>query len=222
MNKNGVEESLRSAAANAARATALMNVQLTSPAPDDVDLARAQQYALLSALLVRAPDAEMLARLARLQGTATPVGLAHIALAQAAVEASSAHVQREFFDLFIGVGRGELVPFASFYLTGFLNDRPLAALRADLAALGIERTEGHREPEDHIGTLCEIMSAFAGGDLAISEAEQNRFFGRHIAPWAARFFADVEAAEAAKFYRAVGAMGRLFIEIEMDAFAMDR
>lgn len=223
MNKNGVEEDFRSAAADAARAAALMSGPLASPeAPDDVDLARAQQYALLAALLVRAPDAGMLARLARLQGTATPVGLAHIALADAAAEASSAQVQREFFDLFIGVGRGELVPFASFYLTGFLNDRPLAALRGDLAVLGLERADGRHEPEDHIGTLCEIMSAFAGGELALPEAEQGRFFGRYIAPWGARFFADLEAAEAARFYRAVGAMGRQFIEIEMEAFAMDR
>jgi TorA maturation chaperone TorD len=111
-----------------------------------VDVARSQEYALLAALLLRAPDADMLARLSRLAGTATPLGLAHIALAQAPSDLHG-EVQREFFDLFIGLGRGELMPYASFYLTGFLNDRPLATLRSDLARLGLERATGHHDPE---------------------------------------------------------------------------
>lgn len=190
--------------------------------PDDVDVARSQEYALLASLLLRAPDTDMLARLSRLGGTATPLGLAHIALAQAADAASTADVQREFFDLFIGLGRGELVPYASFYLTGFLNDRPLAALRSDLGRLGLERAEGHHDPEDHIGTICEIMSALAQGQFEVSAEEEHRFFGRYLLPWAGRFFGDLELAKSAKFYRAVGAIGRLFIQLEAEAFNMDR
>ena len=194
----------------------------TSPSEDDdVGQARAQEYALLASLLLRAPDAEVLARLSRLQGTPTPIGLTHIALADAAAAASAAEVQREFFELFIGVGRGELLPYASYYLTGFLNDRPLARLRGDLAQLGLARAEGHFEPEDHIGTLCEIMSGFADGKFAVGAPEEKEFFGRFLLPWAPRFFADLEHAKAANFYKAVGAVGRTFIEIEAEAFAME-
>jgi TorA maturation chaperone TorD len=149
------------------------------------------------------------------------MGLAHIGLAEAAAATSVAAVQREFFDLFIGVGRGELLPYASYYLTGFLNDRPLARLREDLARLGLERAERHHDPEDHIGTLCEIMSGMAARQIEAPEGEESRFFGRHLASWAGRFFADVQMAQAADFYRAVGTVGLAFIEIEGEAFAME-
>jgi TorA maturation chaperone TorD len=132
-----------------------------------------------------------------------------------------AQVQREFFDLFIGVGRGELLPYASYYLTGFLQDRPLARLRGDLARLGLARAEGRFEPEDHLGTLCEIMSGFADGRFAVPAEEEKAFFGRFLLPWAPRFFADLEHAKPASFYKAVGTVGRVFIEIEAEAFAME-
>ena len=188
---------------------------------DEIGRARAQQYALLAFLLQRAPDAATLAQLSRLQGTPTPLGLAHIALADAAGAASAAQVQREFFELFIGVGRGELLPFASYYLTGFLQDRPLARLRGDLAQLGLARAENHHEPEDHLGTLCEIMSGFADGRFAVAAAQEKDFFGRFLLPWAPRFFADLEHAKAATFYKAVGSVGRVFMDIEAEAFAME-
>ena len=129
---------------------------------DEVDAARAQEYALLAALLARAPDAALLERLAQLRGDASPLGLAHAALggsgrAPRRVE----RVEREYFDLFIGLGRGELLPYGSYYLTGFLHERPLARLREDLGALGIERAEGNAEPEDHAAILCEIMAGLS-------------------------------------------------------------
>jgi TorA maturation chaperone TorD len=130
-------------------------------------------------------------------------------------------VEREYFDLFVGVGRGELVPYASYYLTGFLNERPLVRLREELKRLGLERAEGHGDPEDHIGTLCEIMSGFASGRFDASAADESCFFAAHVAPWASQLFADLEQAEAAKFYRAVASVGRLFIGIEAEGFAMD-
>jgi TorA maturation chaperone TorD len=187
---------------------------------DDVDLARAQEYALLSALLARAPDADLLMRLSRLRGDASPLGVAHVALAQAASSTDARAIEREYFDLFIGLGRGELLPYASYYLTGFLNERPLARLRDDLAEFGIQRVDGNHEPEDHAATLCEIMAALAGGRFQAAGDAERRLFERHMAPWIGRFFADMERAEAAGFYRHVGMLGRVFIGIEAEAFAL--
>jgi TorA maturation chaperone TorD len=192
----------------------------TATAVDEVDLARAQEYALLSALLVRAPDAELLQRLSRLSGDATPLGLAHAALGEAAARAEVAAIEREFFNLFIGLGRGELLPYASYYLTGFLNERPLARLRDDLAQFGVERVEGNFEPEDHAATLCEIMAAFAGGRFPAPAGAERKLFEKHMEPWMLRFFADLERAKAANFYAHVGALGRAFLEIEAEAFAL--
>src|SRR5947209_2695210 len=101
---------------------------------DGVDLARSQEYALFSALLARAPDSELLARIARIGGDASPLGVAHIALAEAASRLNTEAIEREYFNLFIGLGRGELLPYGSYYLTGFLHERPLARLRDDLAS----------------------------------------------------------------------------------------
>jgi len=187
---------------------------------DDIDLARSREYALLSALLMRAPDAALLEQLARLGGDASPLGMAHIALAEAAADANRANVEREYFDLFIGLGRGEFLPYASYYLTGFLHERPLARLRDDLAAIGVERVEGNYEPEDHAATLCEIMSGLAGGTLSGPQGADRRLFEKHLAPWIGRFFTDLEHSDAANFYRHVGTVGRLFVEIETQAFAL--
>ena len=189
-------------------------------AADDVDLARARIYALLGALLTRAPDADLLARIGELRGDATPLGLAHIEVAEAAKNARVERVEQEFFDLFIGVGRGELLPYGSFYLTGFLHERPLARLREDLARFGIDRAEGVAEPEDHAGILCEIMAGLASGELPAPAGSDRTIFEKHMAPWIGRLFADIERAQAADFYRRVGSLGRVFIEIETEAFAL--
>jgi TorA maturation chaperone TorD len=175
---------------------------------------------LLAALLVRAPDTRLIDRLGDLRADASPLGLAHADLAAAAREADVTRLEREFFDLFIGVGRGEMMPYASYYLTGFLHDRPLARLRSDLGEIGIERVEGNYEPEDHIATLCEIMAGIAIKRFPAPAGTDRRIFEKHLAPWAARFFTDLERAEAADFYRRVGSVGRLFIEIETEAFAL--
>ena len=187
---------------------------------DDVDVARGREYALLAALLARAPTAVLLARIAKLHGDTTPLGVAHAALAQAADNANAEKIAREFFDLFVGIGRGELLPYGSYYLTGFLNERPLARLREDLRALGIERIERQHEPEDHAAILCEIMAGLIGGQLPATVEGQRRIFEKHLAPWIERFFADLEEAASADFYRQVGTIGRLFIGIEKEAFAL--
>jgi TorA maturation chaperone TorD len=187
---------------------------------DEVDAARAQEYALLSALLARAPDAALLKRLSGLRGDASPLGVAHVALAEAASRASVEQVEREYFDLFIGIGRGELLPYGSYYLTGFLHERPLARLREDLVKFGIERIGGNAEPEDHAATLCEIMAGLAGGRLGSQPRGDQEIFEKHMASWMGRFFSDLENANAANFYRSVGTIGRVLVDIETEAFSL--
>ena len=186
-------------------------------AQDPVDAERARLFALLGRLLGGAPDATLLARMTLLRGTEGDLGEAYGALAAASGATTPEAAEREYFDLFIGVGRGEILPYASYYLTGFLHERPLADLRGDLARLGIERAEGVAEPEDHIAFLCETYAGLIAGAFAAGPEEAAPFFARHIRPWAARMFADLEKAEAAGFYRAVGRLGRLAIEIEAAA-----
>jgi TorA maturation chaperone TorD len=189
--------------------------------PDDVDSARAQEYALLARLLGAAPSQDLLDALGRLRGDASPLGLAHAALAEAADRIGEADAGREYFDLFVGVGRSELLPYGSYYLAGFLNERPLARLRADLARIGIERTDATCEPEDHAAILCEIMAGLASGQFGAGEDAQREIFQKHMAPWMGRLFADMEnSAAAKKFYRHVGALGRVFLHIEEQAFAL--
>src|SRR5262249_6872394 len=156
------------------------------------------------------PSAALLAQIAHLNGDATPLGRAHAILADAASVAVASEIEREYFDLFVGLGRGELLPYASYYLTGFLNERPLSRLRDDLAALGIERVENNSEPEDHAATLCEIMAGFAAARFPASRQVQRDFFEKHVSRWMGRLFADMEKAENAGFYRSVGMFGRVF------------
>jgi TorA maturation chaperone TorD/DNA-binding transcriptional regulator YdaS (Cro superfamily) len=187
---------------------------------DEIDQLRAAEYALLSLLLGKAPDADTLSRIAALKGDASDLGMAHIELAAAAAAADDHAVSKEFFDLFIGLGRGDLLPYASYYLTGFLHERPLARVREDLDALGIERAGASREPEDHIAILLEVMAGLARGDFEADFSQQARFFERHLKPWASRLFADLEMSRSANFYRAVGGVGRIFMELESEAFTL--
>jgi TorA maturation chaperone TorD len=189
-------------------------------AVEETDAARAREYALLSALLRRAPNAELLGRLMALPGDASPLGIAHSALAEVASATPVGRVEREFFDLFIGIGRGELVPYGSYYLTGFLNERPLARLRDTLARWGIVRANGEAEPEDHAAVLCEIMAGLIGGRFDNAADADRELFEKHMSPWIGRFFADLEHAQAAHFYRRLGTIGRLFIDIEREAFML--
>jgi TorA maturation chaperone TorD len=195
--------------------------QVTSKSEvDEVDRLRAVEYGLLSLLLGKSPDAGTLKRVATLKGDASDLGMAHVELAAAAAAADDRAVNREFFDLFIGLGRGDLLPYASYYLTGFIHERPLARVREDLDLLGIERAGASREPEDHIAILLEVMSGLARGEFEADFAEQTRFFERHLKPWAARLFADLETSRSANFYRAVGRVGRVFMELEAEAFTL--
>lgn len=188
--------------------------------PDPLDLQRARLFALLGRLLLAAPDAALLRGLAALgpgQDAGTPLGAALAALATAAAETTPEEAAREYQDLFIGVGRGELLPFASYYLTGFLQERPLALVRDDLRRLGIERAAGTPEPEDHLGFLCEAMAGMLSGEFAASPKAIAEFYQRHLQPWAPRAFADLGRAAAARLYAAVGALGLATTDIEAAA-----
>ena len=187
---------------------------------DEVDLARAQEYALLSALLMRSPDAQMLGRLAGLHGDTSPLGLVHTALGEAAARTDAESAAREYFTLFVGLGRGELLPYASHYLTGFLHGRPLANLRQVLQRIGVERAPGQTEPEDHAAIVMEVMAGLAGGAIAAPAGTEREIFDDHLAPWIARFFSDLEQTTAAVFYANVGTLGRTFMEIERQAFLL--
>lgn len=193
---------------------------ISRPAVDDLDLARAQEYALLATLLARSPDAPMLAGLARLRGDASPLGLAHHALGEAAAHSNEEITRREYFDLFAGLGQATLLPYASHYLTGTLYGRPLGRLRETLQGLGIERTTERSEPEDHVATLCEIMAGLTRGDIAAQAGADREFFETHLAPWIRRLFVDLENTGSAPFYARVGVLGRVFIDIETEAFAL--
>lgn len=177
---------------------------------------RAAIYLLLATLLREAPATETLQRLAAISlpepaPEPTVLDSTWIDLIRHAADTEVTAVRVEFNTLFIGMTRGELMPYASWYLTGFLMEKPLAAIRGDLAALAIERTERTREPEDHIAALFETMV------LLIREHNpaQRRFFNDHIAPWARRFFNDLAYSRSADFYRSVGQFGLAFVDLEL-------
>ena len=188
--------------------------------PSDDHAVRANTYGLLGALLARPPDQAMFDLLANMEiPTDDGLGGAWRALGTAARCADVEVVDDEYHDLFIGVGRGELIPYGSWYRTGFVMDKPLAVLRADLAALGFERQDDVKEPEDHAAALLETMALIVvspenGVDV------QRRFFDRHVSTWMRTFFADLQTADSARFYRAVGQFGDQFMKFEMQYLSM--
>lgn len=190
-----------------------------APEIDSLTANRAGAFALLGALLAVEPGDELLAQVAALPGGETALGAATGALAAAARATDAAALEREFFDLFIGVGRGEVLPYASYYLTGFLHERPLAELRATLKGLGVTRQPGVNEPEDHIAFLCETMAGLLLGRIAPTRDGfgATAFYLKHIQPWAGRLFADLAASGTSRFYSALGGFGRCVLDIETAA-----
>ncbi len=193
-----------------------------SPGPGvavtEEDQIRANVYGLLGALLIRPPDKQIIALLREIdvdeKQQASAMAASWKTLNLAAKRRRLNELNDEFHNLFIGVGRGEVVPYGSWYLTGFMMDRPLAQLRQDLIDLGLERAEHVKEPEDHAGALCESMSLLLSIDDGITPHVQKRFFDDHIASWMTKFFEDLQTASSADFYKAVGALGEQFIELE--------
>jgi TorA maturation chaperone TorD len=186
------------------------------------DVLRAHVYRLLAKFLRAAPDQTALDSAAGISGDDSELGQALGVLAKLAGRVLPKACAEEYQNLFIGVGRGELVPYASYYLTGFLNEKPLAKLRNDMRRLGIERRDAVREPEDHIAALCEMMCGLILGDFGepLDLAAQKTFYYSHVASWASHFFGDLEQARSSTFYGAVGSVGKAFIGIEDAAFEM--
>lgn len=189
---------------------------------DEVDIARAREYALLATLLTQSPCAQLLADLVCLPGGTGPLGQAHAALAESAVRASEISTADEYSSLFAGVSDGALLPYASHYLANTLYGRPLARLRETLGILGIEKGPERIEPEDHVGILCEIMAALIDGDISAPAGADRTFFNKHLGSWLNRFFVDLENVTSAPFYKSVGTLGRTFIEIETEAFVRQK
>jgi TorA maturation chaperone TorD len=190
---------------------------------DEEDQLRADMYSFLASLLRSEPSADLVEQLTLLKSDNTPIGNAIKVLAKLASSLDLHEIRDEYVKIFIGVGRGEILPFASYYLTGFLKDKPLAKLRNDMKEIGIEMSADVKEPEDHIASLFDIMSGVILGkfDRKFSITEQRDFFNKHLAPWVELLMRDIEASKIAVFYAPVGTLGREFIEIERSSFKMD-
>lgn len=182
---------------------------------------RMQLYMLLAQMLRAEPNEALLGQLQQIEAQpddASPMVQAWVEIRLAAEMADRESLEDEYYKLFIGLGRGELVPFASWYLTGFLMERPLAKLRQDLQALGYERDESVHEPEDHAAALFEVMAMMLNDGIAYEQ--QKEFFAQHIGPWMGRFMDELMVAESARFYRSVGQLGKQFMDIEETYFSM--
>ncbi|MDN3679156.1 molecular chaperone TorD family protein [Vibrio tapetis subsp. quintayensis] len=177
---------------------------------------RADIYNLIATLLRQAPNQELLNWLAEIEvegANEQPMAKAWQALSSAAKATTEEHLIDEYQHLFIGIGRGEVMPFASWHITGSLMEKPLALLRNDLIQLGFERAEGTKEPEDHFAALCEVMA------LLETEKEQYRFFNRHIQSWYLKLTDQIRSAENSQFYCAVSDLIDQFLLIEQTRFA---
>ncbi|MEB8433108.1 molecular chaperone TorD family protein [Cocleimonas sp. KMM 6892] len=188
---------------------------------------RASAYSILAALLRGVPAQDVLehvsefakVNLENVEQDELLLSMSSLGLAAQSSDVSA--VDDEYHVLFVGLGRGELVPYGSWYLTGFLMEQPLSILRDDLKALGYERDESIVEPEDHVAALCEMMALLI---TESAESDQNKsigkddtqviFFEKHIEPWMGRFFNDLSVADSAVFYRAVGRFGTALINFE--------
>ncbi|MDE2368184.1 MAG: molecular chaperone TorD family protein [Burkholderiales bacterium] len=200
-----------------------MNAQ-TLPGPADAgELARAEIYGLLARLWLAAPDAGLLQRLA---GAPSPPPGAWLeapwqALVAALRATTPAEAAAEFDALFGGVGKPELFAYASYHLSGFLNEKPLAALRADLARLGLAREPRALETEDHVAYGFEVMRyLIAGGDAVCNLPAQRRYFGDHLQPWVERFCETVAAHPRAVVWAALARYTAEFMRVEAQGFEL--
>jgi TorA maturation chaperone TorD len=177
---------------------------------------RAGIYSVLAALLRDPPGPEVLEFAALLEADAeehkSDLALSFTMLSLAARHSEAETLHDEYHALFIGLGRGELVPYGSWYQTGFLMEKPLGLLRADLAQLGYERSDQVHEPEDHIAALCEVMAMLIQEDVPVDH--QRRFFNSHVGNWADAFFSDLSEARSAIFYKSVARLGGAFMSLE--------
>ena len=190
---------------------------------DTEDQLRADMYSFLASLLRTEPNAELVNQLTNLESDDSPIGKSIKILSKLASSMDLPTIRDEYVRIFVGVGRGEILPFASYYLTGFLKDKPLAKLRNDMKEIGIELAENVKEPEDHIASLFDMMSGLILGKFnkKFSISEQKDFFNKHLGPWVDLLMRDIESSKIAVFYSPIGTIGREFIEIERSSFSMD-
>jgi len=195
----------------------------SAPAQSEIseqDSLRADIYSLLAALLRDTPSEALMHWLTQLdtnEHDGSDMGKAWSGLQLAARHVRQEQLSDEYQQLFIGLGRGELVPYGSWYLTGSLMETPLAILRQDLKRLGFERQEQVKEPEDHAAALFEVIAylIMSGAGATVQKA----FYERHLAQWIGRFFRDLQQADSAVFYSSVATLGRAFTDFETDAMA---
>lgn len=197
-----------------------------SDASWDEETARAELYGLLSRLYYAAPDAELMAQL-RVAVTEAPASGGFLeepwrAVVAAAREMAAESVAEEYELLFGGVGKPEVYLYGSHYLSGFLNEKPLAQLRTTLAELGLERDPSMPETEDHFAYLCEVMRyLIAGDDVAVANlTRQREFFSQHIQPWVGAMCDAVTGHPQARFYAALAALTWAFVGVETQGFDM--
>ncbi|MCH2168910.1 MAG: molecular chaperone TorD family protein [Oceanicola sp.] len=198
-----------------------MTAAATINIPEE-DRLRADLYNYLGLVLAGPPDEMLIGQTAGLSGDDSALGEAICTLARVAKVTKPKNVVSEYNRLFIGLGRGELLPYASYYLTGFLNEKPLALLRQDMSARGLQRAANVFEPEDNIASLMEMMGAMIVGRFGTLAdlSTQRDFFNKHIGPWAEHFFSDLEGAKNSVFYAPVGSVGRAFMQIEAEGFRL--
>lgn len=188
------------------------------------ETARADLYGLLATLFHAPPPQALLDTIA--SAGAQGEGVLERAWAElvgACKGAAAESVREEYEQLFLGVGKPEVMLYGSYYLSGFLMEKPLVALRGDMARLGVERSAAVVESEDHIASLCEVMRYLIASDDALNAtiATQKQFFASHMQAWVATLCGALEGQQHARFYVPVAHLARAFFEVEMQAFDMD-
>lgn len=201
--------------------TSAQTVRLERP-DEGEEAARAALYGLLADLFYAPPPQALLAHLAGSSGEGEGALLpSWNELVTACRGAQQDAVRDEYESLFIGVGKPEVMLYGSYYLSGFMMEKPLAELRADLARLGIERSDQVSESEDHLATLCAVMRyLIESEEPAHGLAAQQAFFATHMRGWVGECCDAVEAHPLAVFYRPLARLARAFFEVEAQAFDM--
>ena len=190
---------------------------------NEEDQLRADMYSFLANLFRSEPDADLINQLKVLESDDSPIGKSIKTLSKLALSLDLPTIRDEYVRIFVGVGRGEILPFASYYLTGFLKDKPLAKLRQDMEKIGIKLKDNVKEPEDHIASIFDMMAGLIVGKFnkKFSIAEQRDFFNKHLAPWVDLLMRDIESSKIAVFYSPIGTIGKEFMEIERASFSMN-
>jgi TorA maturation chaperone TorD len=203
-----------------------MNEKIPQTSALDEETARAEVYGVLAALFYAPPSPELMAQL-RVAVTEAPAAGGFLEepwrqLVGAARTVSDAEVAEEYDALFGGVGKPEVMLFGSYYLSGFLNEKPLAQLRSDLAALGLARDEAVHETEDHFACVCEVMRyLIAGDEVEVANlTQQHKFFSTHLQPWGMALCDAIEQQPQARFYAALAGFVRAFLSVEAQGFDM--